>query len=459
MRSVPVRCVAFDADDTLWDFTTAMWEALDRALAAGRNRRPDQVAGLTAEGLQGLRDRLAHEHTAASHRPVKLSAIRRRSFALALEEGGTPDPELATVMADAYFAHRHGEVRLHPEVVDVLDSLARHHVLGLVTNGNTDPERSGLAGRFHFRLGADDIGIRKPDPRLFTMAAAAAGCHPSELVYVGDQPAKDVAAPQAAGCRGVWLNRTGVPCPPGIEPDGEISSLNELPAVIARLDAEEAAALARVGVGPHPEPWPDDPRLDPDLLRHGDRRNVVDRYRYWREDVIVADLADRAHPFQVAVENWRHDRNIGAVVRNANAFGAAGVHIVGRRRWNRRGAMATDRYLPVHHHDTVADLARWAGEEGLVLVGIDNVEGARPLETSALPERCVLLFGQEGPGLSADAVAACAVTLAIAQFGSTRSVNAGVASGIAMHAWIRQHADLPTPSPGSPGWSRGRTGP
>ena len=458
MPGVPVRCVAFDADDTLWDFTTAMWEALDRALTAGRALRPDRVAGLTAEGLQGLRDRLADDHhaddhQAVSHRPVKLSEVRRRSFAVALEEQGTPDPEPAMVMADAYFAHRHGEVRLHPEVVGVLDTLARHHVLGLVTNGNTDPERSGLGGRFHFRLGADDIGIRKPDPRLFTMAAAAAGCHPGERVYVGDQPTKDVAAPQAAGCRGVWLNRTGAPCPPGIEPDAVIASLTELPAVIARLDAEEAAVLARVGVGPHPEPWPHDPRLDPDLLRQGDRRNVVDRYRYWREDAIVADLADRAHPFHVAVENWRHDRNIGAVVRNANAFGAAGVHIVGRRRWNRRGAMATDRYLPVHHHDTVADLARWAAGEGLALVGIDNVDGSLPLEDADLPERCVLLFGQEGPGLSAEAVSACAVTLAIAQFGSTRSVNAGVASGIAMHAWIRQHAGLPTGSSSGPGSS------
>jgi tRNA(Leu) C34 or U34 (ribose-2'-O)-methylase TrmL len=337
-----------------------------------------------------------------------------------------------------------------PGLAEVVDTLAPAMVVGLVADGDGDTDHAGLGGWFHFRLDADHIGISRCDPRLFTMAAAAAGCHPGELLYVGDQPTKDVAAPQAAGCRGVWLNRTGAPCPPGIEPDAVIASLTELPAVIARLDAEEAAVLARVGVGPHPEPWPDDPHLDPDLLRHGDRRNVVDRYRYWREDAIVADLADRAHPFHVAVENWRHDRNIGAVVRNANAFGAAGVHIVGRRRWNRRGAMATDRYLPVHHHDTVVDLARWAAGEGLELVGIDNVDGSVPLEHTDLPERCVLLFGQEGPGLSAEAVSACSVTLAIAQFGSTRSVNAGVASGIAMHAWIRRHADFPTRTPAGP---------
>ena len=195
-----------------------------------------------------------------------------------------------------------------------------------------------------------------------------------------------------------------------------------------------------VGVGPHARPWPDDPRLDPGLLEHGDRRNVVDRYRYWTVEAIVADLDTRRFVFHVAIENWRHDLNIGTVVRNANAFGAAAVHIVGRRRWNRRGAMVTDRYVHVVHHPTVAALSARAAQEGLAVVGIDNVEGAVPLEASPLPERCVLLFGQEGSGLSAEAVGACAEVRDIPMFGSTRSINAGVASGIAMHAWIRAHA-------------------
>jgi tRNA G18 (ribose-2'-O)-methylase SpoU len=195
-----------------------------------------------------------------------------------------------------------------------------------------------------------------------------------------------------------------------------------------------------VGVGPHPRPWPDDPRLDPDLLARGDRRNVVDRYRYWTIDAIVADLDARRHPFHVAVENWRHDLNIGTVVRNANAFLAEAVHIVGRRRWNRRGAMVTERYQRVEHHSTIDDLVAWAAARDLPLVGIDNLPGSVPLETTALPERCVLVFGQEGPGLSAAARAACTTVCSIAMFGSTRSINAGVASGIAMHAWIRQNA-------------------
>jgi tRNA G18 (ribose-2'-O)-methylase SpoU len=195
---------------------------------------------------------------------------------------------------------------------------------------------------------------------------------------------------------------------------------------------------AEVGVGPHPEPWPDDPRYDPELLADGDRRNVVDAYRYWTRDAIIADLDRRRHPFHVAVENWQHDFNIGTVVRNANAFLAAEVHIIGKRRWNRRGAMVTDRYQHIRHHATIEEFAAWASAEGLPVIGVDILPGAVPLETTSLPERCMLLFGQEGPGLSATARQACSQVCSIAQFGSTRSINAGVASGIAMHEWIKQ---------------------
>jgi tRNA G18 (ribose-2'-O)-methylase SpoU len=197
-----------------------------------------------------------------------------------------------------------------------------------------------------------------------------------------------------------------------------------------------------IGVGPHPEPWPDDPRFDPQLLAEGDRRNVVDRYRYWSREAIVADLDLRRHPFHVAIENWQHDFNIGSIVRNANAFLATGVHIVGKRRWNRRGAMVTDRYLKVDHHATMAEFIEWARGERLPIIGIDILPGAVPIETTDLPECCVLLFGQEGPGLSTEARDACDMVCSIAQFGSTRSINAGVASGIAMHLWIQQHMDV-----------------
>ncbi|WP_166844930.1 RNA methyltransferase [Isoptericola sp. BMS4] len=193
-----------------------------------------------------------------------------------------------------------------------------------------------------------------------------------------------------------------------------------------------------VGVGPWEGPWPDDPRYDPELLEHGDRRNVVDRYRYWTVEAVRADLDARrpaGRSLHVAIENWAHDLNIGSVVRTANAFNAAGVHVVGRRRWNRRGAMVTDRYLHTHHHADAQELATWAAGEGLDVVGVDNVPGSVPLETYALPPRCVLLFGQESAGLTPAAQAVCTAVVHIAQHGSTRSLNAGAAAAIAIHGW------------------------
>jgi tRNA G18 (ribose-2'-O)-methylase SpoU len=200
-----------------------------------------------------------------------------------------------------------------------------------------------------------------------------------------------------------------------------------------------------VGVGPWPGEWPAGPQWDPELLAGGDRRNVVDRYRYWTVEAIVADLDTRRHGFHVAIENWQHDFNIGTIVRTANAFLAAEVHIVGNRRWNRRGAMVTDRYQHVRHHPTVGDLAAYLHEhpeEPVALHGIDNLPGSAHLETATVPHRVCFLFGQEGPGLSEGARELCDGTFSIAQFGSTRSINASAAAAIAMHAWVRQYADL-----------------
>jgi tRNA G18 (ribose-2'-O)-methylase SpoU len=205
---------------------------------------------------------------------------------------------------------------------------------------------------------------------------------------------------------------------------------------------EWPSAGVQVGVGPHALPWPADPRLDPDLLAGGDTRNVIDRYRYWRREAIVADLDTRRHPLHVAIENFGHDMNIGTVVRTANAFAVAAVHIVGRKRWNRRGAMVTDRYQHIEHHADVAAVIAFAAAAGLSVVAVDNLPGSVPIETTTLPRQCLLLFGQESTGLTDQARASAAFTVSIAQFGSTRSINAGVAAGIAMHTWIRQHADL-----------------
>jgi tRNA G18 (ribose-2'-O)-methylase SpoU len=200
-----------------------------------------------------------------------------------------------------------------------------------------------------------------------------------------------------------------------------------------------AGAREDVGVGPWVGPWPTGEQYDADLLAEGDRRNVVDRYRYWTVSAIVADLDRRRHDFHVAIENWQHDFNIGTIVRTANAFLAREVHIVGKRRWNRRGAMVTDRYQHVRHHPTVEELVEHLAEERVVVYGIDNLPGAEPIESVTLPRRVCLLFGQEGPGLSREARELCAGTYSIAQFGSTRSINASAAAAIAMHTWVRQH--------------------
>jgi len=159
-------------------------------------------------------------------------------------------------------------------------------------------------------------------------------------------------------------------------------------------------------------------------------------------EAIVEDLNTKRHSFHVAIENWQHDLNIGSIVRSANAFLADTVHIVGRKRWNRRGAMVTDRYQRVMHHPTIDDLVSYAREHALPIVAIDNVEGSKPLETTPFPRECIILFGQEGPGLSAEALAAADLAVEITQFGSTRSLNASAAAAIVMHQWVMTHQPL-----------------
>jgi tRNA G18 (ribose-2'-O)-methylase SpoU len=203
----------------------------------------------------------------------------------------------------------------------------------------------------------------------------------------------------------------------------------------ALSDEQMSEASGTPGVGPHPHPWPDDSRLDPELLEHGDRRNVIDRYRYWKLSAIVADLETRRHPLHIAIQNWEHDFNIGSIVRTANAFNVSGVHIIGRRRWNRRGAMVTDRYLPISHHPSVGHFADQLAADHYVIIGVDNLEGAVPLESYELPQRTCLVFGSEGPGLTEELVAVCKQLVAITQYGSTRSLNAGAAAAIAMYHW------------------------
>jgi tRNA(Leu) C34 or U34 (ribose-2'-O)-methylase TrmL len=314
-----------------------------------------------------------------------------------------------------------------PPEADTLAVIGSRCVVGVVhPTGPASAAASPGAAAFELPLNA--MGLAADDPTVLVVAAAAARCFPRELVLVTRPGASLITAAEAAGTRVIT----------GDGPD----VLEHLDHHLDALEDEESGARAEVGVGPHRAPWPTGPEFDPTLLADGDRRNVVDRYRYWSEAAIVADLDRHRRAVHVAVENWQHDLNIGTVVRNANAFNVAGVHIIGKRRWNRRGAMATDRYLHLRHHATIDEFAHWAAGEELAVIGIDNVPGSVPLSDDVLPREAVLLLGQEGPGLSAAALAICQMVCEIAQFGSTRSLNAGVASGIAMHVWTSVHGQM-----------------
>jgi FMN phosphatase YigB (HAD superfamily)/tRNA(Leu) C34 or U34 (ribose-2'-O)-methylase TrmL len=425
---VPVRAVTFDADDTLWDFSAVAGLATAAVVDELRNRYPDFPG--TPGGLTDARRAVGEESPDGTSFPL----IRRWAIQRFIADHIGDDPGLAEEMTELFFDHRRRHVTLFEDVIPMLDALDDDLVLGVITNGNMAWESTTIADRIDFWLAADQTGVRKPDPRVFHMAAAAAGCPIRQVVHVGDEPGSDVVGAVRAGARAVLLDRHDRGGMRGA--DAVIESLADLPDLLAKWNTAE---IEGVGVGPHPRPWPDDDRLDPELLAGGDRRNVADRFRYWRRQAILAELDRRRHPFHVAIENWRHDLNIGTVVRTANAFGATAVHIIGHRRWNKRGAMVTDRYQHVHHHPTIEEFVTWAEGEGLEVVGVDNLPGSEPIETALIPEKCAFLFGQEGTGLSEPARTAVGRVLSIAQYGSTRSINAGVAAGIAMHTWIRQH--------------------
>lgn len=196
---------------------------------------------------------------------------------------------------------------------------------------------------------------------------------------------------------------------------------------------------SKIGVGPHPKPWPDDARYDPELLESGDRRNVLDKYRYWSNAAIKADLDKSRASLHIAIENFQHDFNIGTIVRNANAFNVETVHIIGKKHYNRRGAMVTDRYLNIIHHASVDEFEKVMADDNRDIYVIDIIPGARNLSQTKLPQNIVMVFGGEGPGVSDEMKSKAKKIVMIEQFGSTRSVNVGVASGIAMYMWVHQN--------------------
>ena len=175
------------------------------------------------------------------------------------------------------------------------------------------------------------------------------------------------------------------------------------------------------------------------LNAQNDTRNVIDKYKGISVKEIRKDLETSRHDFHIAIENFQHDFNIGTIARNANAFNAAGIHIIGKKHWNRRGAMKTEAYMNVFHHKTILEFINWAKENNLKLIAIDTQKGAKNLNNTQLSKGSVLIFGNESDGLSKEMVKACEEMIAIEQFGSTRSINVGVASGILMYEFVRRN--------------------
>lgn len=170
-----------------------------------------------------------------------------------------------------------------------------------------------------------------------------------------------------------------------------------------------------------------------------DTRNVIDTYRNQTVEAIKADLDASRSELEIAIENLTRDFNMGTIVRTANAFNVKKIHIIGRRQWNKRGAMVTDAYMHIVYHATIDDFIEKVKSDGRTIVAMDIVPGAQKLSEYALPLKSVLLFGAEGPGISDELLAASDAVVHIEQFGSTRSINVGVAAGIAMYAWVQQH--------------------
>ena len=179
-----------------------------------------------------------------------------------------------------------------------------------------------------------------------------------------------------------------------------------------------------------------------DTLTSSDSRNVLDEFKGWEHEAIVAELDKRGTGLEIAIENTERDFNMGTIVRSANAFGVRHVHVIGRRQWNKRGAMATDKYLHISYFSTVEEFAQRMKDQGRAVIAVDNIAGSLPLSSATLPKNSVLVFGQEGPGISPELAAIAEKIVAIEQFGSTRSLNVGVAAGIAMYAWVQQHVLL-----------------
>ena len=224
---VAVKAVTFDADDTLWNFDVAMRAGLARVLEEIRQLAPTWGDALTVEAMIAERDEAAADLKSSGG---SLIAIRREGIRRSLPEDRAADDALVDRLLGIYLEQRDRVLAPFDDVVPVLRQVKGKAVLGVVSNGNSHPDRHGLGEYFDFVLMADDHGIDKPDPRVFQMAAKAAGCTVAEMAHVGDSLETDVAGANRAGAISIWLNRSGRAMKPGDpKPLHVISSLLELP--------------------------------------------------------------------------------------------------------------------------------------------------------------------------------------------------------------------------------------
>lgn len=225
-----ISAISFDGDMTLWDFQKVMRHSLKQALEELRRKVPTEPASrLAVDEMIDIRDQVAEE---LRDEVWNLSEIRRIAFERTLERVGCHDRNLARHLNQVYRKHRFEDIELYPDVLPALDVLSPHFKIGLLSNGNSYPDRCGLEGRFAFVVFSQDVHIEKPDRRIFEITARRAGCPLEQLLHVGDSLENDVAGARHAGAPAVWLNRDGARNDSGIQADFEITSLADLPRLL-----------------------------------------------------------------------------------------------------------------------------------------------------------------------------------------------------------------------------------
>ncbi len=225
-----ITAISFDVDQTLIDTDRVIMRSMESVRDELMRRVPGERArSLTVEEMWSIRDREEKDYMGDVR---DYDEIRRKSFLKMLDYVGYSGPDLSQRLNESYLKYRYKDIQPYEDVVPALDALGARYKLGLLSNGNNYPEYFGLAGRFDFAVFAQDVGIEKPDPRIFRIAAERAACDLSQIMHVGDSLETDVAAAQAVGAMGVWLNREGGTNDSGIEPDHVISSFTELPSML-----------------------------------------------------------------------------------------------------------------------------------------------------------------------------------------------------------------------------------